>query len=257
MPISSWAAGTVKQKVDPTPPLTRPRWYRPWLRQSSRETDPARLRAVQSLEETEDLLPVLRRDANAIVLDFDNPLGAQLFSRNADLYRRLAAIVDRIRDQVLEDSREMLLVAQRHWQRTDNEGGVARLDCVPEIRQNVRDDSMQVQRLRRIFEAANGKSVQALKQRRHSLDAIHNELTLLPRVRANVRIIEQAFREHGNRPKRFPQIVRHGVGKILEPRVAPDQFIRPLLSQFGGYPELSDLPAIDGYRLAPRLIKKI
>ncbi len=51
--------------------------------------------------------------------------------------------------------------------------------------------------------------------------------------------------------------MRYAVGKILEPRVAPDQFIRPLLSQFGGYAAIYDLPAIDGYRVAPRLIKKI
>src|SRR5580692_8362267 len=83
----------------------------------------------------------------------------------------------------------------------------------------------EVEGLRRTFKAANGKGMQTFKQRRHARDAVHNELSLHPVVRVQVRFLEKEFREHGNGPERFSQVVRHSVCKLLQPRVRTHQFV--------------------------------
>src|SRR4051794_26660848 len=65
---------------------------------------------MQALEQHENALEVLRLDADAVVGDADAPLRVFLQRRDANARHRLAAELERIADQVLEELRELHLV---------------------------------------------------------------------------------------------------------------------------------------------------
>src|SRR6476646_9990293 len=80
---------------------------------------------MEALENDEDALRVLRRNADAVVPDGTMPVGILARGREGDLWRRLAAILDGVADQVLEELAELHPVARHGGQGANRDGGRA------------------------------------------------------------------------------------------------------------------------------------
>jgi len=83
--------------------------------------------AVQSLEYAEDAVGIVGVDTDALVLDRDDPLVAVPFGRDLHPWRLVAAVVEGVFHQVLEDLPELVVVPRYGWKRADRNCGVGLL----------------------------------------------------------------------------------------------------------------------------------
>src|SRR5690348_11287916 len=92
---------------------------------ANRQADPgARIfhLGMETLKDDEDALRVLRRKPDAVVPDGKVPEILLARGGEGDLWRRLAAILDRVGNQVLEELAELHPVAAHGGQRANRDG---------------------------------------------------------------------------------------------------------------------------------------
>src|ERR1700681_3392225 len=84
--------------------------------------------SVQPLEDSENPVVILRRDADAVVSDRKKPVLPFLLGRHVYVQRSLAAILDRVADQVLEELDQGAALQPDVRQGVMGNGGSALLD---------------------------------------------------------------------------------------------------------------------------------
>src|SRR6185312_13328440 len=99
---------------------------------------------MQTLEDPEDLLLILGRNANPVIGNADNPLVVARPRRNVHLGRRNAAILERIADEVLEHLREMRWMHWQYGKIVAGHAGVAARNLSAEIGGNLVKDATRV-----------------------------------------------------------------------------------------------------------------
>ncbi len=91
---------------------------------ADRQTDTraGNLVSMQTREETENTMMVLGWDADAIVVDFNDPVRSRPFGADANFDRCFTSILHRVTDQVLKNSDHIGFVTSHCRQRPDRYG---------------------------------------------------------------------------------------------------------------------------------------
>ena len=90
---------------------------------------------VQPLEEPKNTVPIFALDADAVVGYRELPLRSGWNGGDMDGKRALSPILDRVRDQILEDLNELRFVSPNDGQRIVSNCSTAVGDCFPQIQQ--------------------------------------------------------------------------------------------------------------------------
>ncbi len=83
------------------------------------------LALVQTLEDDEDALEILRVDTNTVIADREDPVGCLFFDTYMNFRFLLAMKLDGIADQVLEERFQLRIIPHHHWQRVIGQFGLA------------------------------------------------------------------------------------------------------------------------------------
>src|SRR4030095_3690564 len=99
---------------------------------------------VQTLEDSENALEILRVDADAIVTHRKLPLSSAMFHIDVDLRRTFAAVFDGIADEILEYLQQLRGISRNGWQRPMGHHSPTLLDDGCEVRQALLEDCLRV-----------------------------------------------------------------------------------------------------------------
>src|SRR5439155_10645338 len=143
------------------------------------ETD-ARTRnspAVQPLEHAKNLLVILRRDPDAVILHGDTPQAILPFRGYMNERRAIAPVLDAIADQILEELHEMRLVAENGGQRVTANGRPGFLDRDPAVFEHRLEYAIKIDRRNTLLTVAGqlGICQQVRQQFAHTLRSVADE----------------------------------------------------------------------------------
>src|SRR3954447_1194958 len=174
---------------------------------------------MQALEQHEDALEVLRLDADAVVGDADAPLGIFLLRRDVDARRRLAAELERIADQVLEELHELHLVDIDARQRIPADRGPGLLDRRAQIGDGALERRLEGHGLELLALGADPRvGEQVLDQLLHARRAVDHVVHEFAPVAVELVAVapREQLRVRGHHAQRLLQVVRGDVCKLLE-----------------------------------------
>jgi hypothetical protein len=173
---------------------------------------------VKALENDEDAIALLGRNADAIVADLNGPGGALAKGGNLDAWRERGAEFDGVGDEILEELSELDFVGHYHGKSISPDVHAAFLDGDAKIFQGAIECGVAANRLERFtFRADAGKCEEIVDERLHPLAAIHGEVDELAGFvvqLAGVTLGKQ-LGEAGNGAEGFLEIVRSDVGELL------------------------------------------
>ncbi len=191
---------------------------------------------VQPLEDLEDPLPVLGRDADAIVAHREDPLLTGPLGRDVDA-RRAVAELQRVADQVLEELDELDRVGEHRGQVIMGHHRPLLRDGPAEIGPRLveRRPGPHLPKALRLGGDA-GIAKQAVDQGLHPRGAVDRVVDVLvgPLVEPALVPLGQQIQEAGDHAEGLLEVVGGDVGELLELGVGPGQLLGVTLEQGRG-----------------------
>lgn len=138
------------------------------------------LACVQPLKHAEHALEVSGRDPDAVIADRDSPFFAFLLRGNVDLRTAVAAILQGIANQVLQQLVELSGIAHDQWKWIVRDLCLAFVNRACKVGQNQAERFLQIDRLEFLASRADPRvSEESIDQRLHafgSVDSLPNVL---------------------------------------------------------------------------------
>ena len=174
---------------------------------------------MQALEQHEDALEVFAGDADAVVVHCESPLMTGRLDAQVHHRRLVAAELDRVGQQVLEQLQQLHRVALDGGQIVDRDARAALFDRHAQILERVLHDRVAIGRRERLGLRAEPRvGEQIIDQRLHALGAVDRITDEL--VGVGVELAPVALRDQlqvaRNHAQRLLHVVRRDVGELLE-----------------------------------------
>ena len=185
------------------------------------------LAGVQALKHDENLLKVLGRDSDSVVLDCEEPLLLFLLRSYSDSRGMNRSELEGVADQILENLGELSLVGANRWQRFMIDNGPRGVNFGLQIMQDALDQICTIDRFQfaatRIY-ARHHKQV--VDERLHALGAIDRVFNIFVRLCVQFSLVpfRQQLHVTGDHAQGFLQIMGSDIGKLFELGVGALEF---------------------------------